>query len=182
MLLLCLKIVSLSLQLAVTAQVLEHLRLPFEFRRWRYAWRAMLVASLLMTSKRIYDFWDVVPFATIGMNMTTDLVFLYALWNLRVIFMRELGAPLLDPVAHVTIDQHSQIVAWDATATRLFGWDATDAIGRTLMQTIMCSRDWEAHRAGMARYLASGDERADCCVVPMQRWRSARMASKYPSR
>ena len=118
MLLLCLKIVSLSLQLAVTAQVLEHLRLPFEFRRWRYAWRAMLVASLLMTSKRIYDFWDVVPFATIGMNMTTDLAFLYALWNLRVIFMRELGAPLLDPVAHVTIDQHSQIVAWDATATR----------------------------------------------------------------
>jgi diguanylate cyclase (GGDEF)-like protein/PAS domain S-box-containing protein len=59
--------------------------------------------------------------------------------------------------AYVCIDQAGVISAWNQQAREVFGWSAQEAIGCRLDQLIISPHLRAAHRAGMARYLASGE-------------------------
>ncbi len=59
--------------------------------------------------------------------------------------------------AYISLDQNGIVRAWNRVAEETFGWMAAEAIGRTLDQLIMPAEMGQAHRAGMARFLASGE-------------------------
>jgi PAS domain S-box-containing protein len=59
--------------------------------------------------------------------------------------------------AVITIDGAGAITGWNPQAERIFGWTREDALGRPVDETIMPERYREAHRAGLARYLATGE-------------------------
>lgn len=58
--------------------------------------------------------------------------------------------------AYVCIDHHGVIRDWNQQAEHTFGWSREEAIGRPLDETIIPASMREAHRAGLARYLATG--------------------------
>ncbi|MEQ1655866.1 MAG: PAS domain S-box protein [Nitrospira sp.] len=58
--------------------------------------------------------------------------------------------------AIVTMDRDGMITEWNAQAELLFGWQAHEAIGRDLADTIIPADQRAAHRAGLARYLKTG--------------------------
>jgi PAS domain S-box-containing protein len=57
----------------------------------------------------------------------------------------------------VTIDADSRILAFNPAAERVFGWTEAEAVGADLAELVIPPRFHEAHRAGMARYLATGE-------------------------
>jgi PAS domain S-box-containing protein len=59
--------------------------------------------------------------------------------------------------AVVGMDEEGRITDWNRRAEVLFGWDRAEAIGRMLDATIIPERLREAHRRGLARYLATGE-------------------------
>ncbi|MDT8376794.1 MAG: PAS domain S-box protein [Mariprofundaceae bacterium] len=59
--------------------------------------------------------------------------------------------------AYVCIDTNSVITDWNPRAEKMFGWPRSDAVGKTLLETIIPERFHEAHRHGMQAYLASGN-------------------------
>ena len=61
--------------------------------------------------------------------------------------------------AVVTTGPDSVITGWSRHAETMFGWSAAEAIGKTLSQTIIPERHREAHKRGVARYMATGEER-----------------------
>ena len=61
--------------------------------------------------------------------------------------------------AVVTTDADSVITGWSAHAATMFGWTAEEALGRTLNETIIPPQHREAHRAGVQRYLRTGEPR-----------------------
>lgn len=61
--------------------------------------------------------------------------------------------------AYVSLDQNGLVTNWNRVAEETFGWSAEEAIGRPLDQLIMPTEMATAHREGMARYLASGEQR-----------------------
>ncbi|WP_270673151.1 sensor domain-containing diguanylate cyclase [Aeromonas sp. QDB01] len=58
--------------------------------------------------------------------------------------------------AYVCIDHHGVIRDWNQQAEHTFGWSHEEVIGRPLDETIIPASMREAHRAGLARYLATG--------------------------
>jgi PAS domain S-box-containing protein len=67
---------------------------------------------------------------------------------------RQIIETALDAV--VTIDQAGLVVEWSPQAERTFGWRRHEVIGRSLADTIVPERYREAHRRGLARYVATG--------------------------
>ncbi len=61
------------------------------------------------------------------------------------------------PEAFVTIDEASHIVAWNAQAEHYFGWRREEVMGRSLVDTIIPATSRAAHRAGIARFLETGE-------------------------
>jgi PAS domain S-box-containing protein len=61
--------------------------------------------------------------------------------------------------AVVTMDGAGMITGWSPQAERTFGWNKAEAIGRSLAETIIPPRYRDAHRRGLARYLATGEAR-----------------------
>ena len=61
--------------------------------------------------------------------------------------------------AVVVIDAAGLIVEWNPRAEHMFGWSAAVTVGRALDQIIIPPKFRDAHRAGMARYLATGTSR-----------------------
>lgn len=59
--------------------------------------------------------------------------------------------------AYVCMDQAGVVGDWNRQAQETFGWSAEEAIGRRLDELIVPPRLREAHRAGMKRYLGSGE-------------------------
>jgi PAS domain S-box-containing protein len=59
--------------------------------------------------------------------------------------------------AVVTTDADSVITGWSAHAETMFGWSEQEALGRTLGETIIPPQHREAHRAGVQRYLQTGE-------------------------
>lgn len=59
--------------------------------------------------------------------------------------------------AFVAIDSDSMITAWNHQAEATFGWSREEAIGRSLVETIIPQQHREAHRRGLAHFLATGE-------------------------
>jgi PAS domain S-box-containing protein len=70
-------------------------------------------------------------------------------------------AAILDSVldAIVTMDEDGRVIEFNAAAERTFGYTKAEAIGRALADLIIPLRLRDAHRAGLARYLATGEGR-----------------------
>jgi len=66
-------------------------------------------------------------------------------------------AQLLRDLADAVIvcDRDGTIVFWNDAATTLFGWTASEAVGRTL-ELIVPERLWQRHSSGYARVMESG--------------------------
>jgi PAS domain S-box-containing protein len=62
-------------------------------------------------------------------------------------------------VAFVSMDEAGMVVDWNEAATLLFGWKPQEVTGRELASFIVPERFRDAHRAGLTRYLATGEAR-----------------------
>jgi PAS domain S-box-containing protein len=61
--------------------------------------------------------------------------------------------------AIITADDEGKIIAFNASAERVFGWTSDEILGRTMDDTIIPHRMRQAHRDGMKRYLDTGTPR-----------------------
>ncbi|MGH9103325.1 MAG: putative bifunctional diguanylate cyclase/phosphodiesterase [Acidimicrobiales bacterium] len=61
--------------------------------------------------------------------------------------------------AFIGMDAGGLINAWNEQAEQIFGWPREEAIGRSVADTLVPSEYREAHEAGLARFLASGETR-----------------------
>ena len=70
-----------------------------------------------------------------------------------------LKAAILDSAldAIVTINADGRVLEWNAPAETTFGYPAAQAVGRELTELIIPAAYQEAHRRGMAHYLATGE-------------------------
>lgn len=59
--------------------------------------------------------------------------------------------------AYVCIDTNSVITDWNSRAEKMFGWSRSDAVGKTLLETIIPERFHEAHQHGMHTYLVNSN-------------------------
>jgi diguanylate cyclase (GGDEF)-like protein/PAS domain S-box-containing protein len=59
--------------------------------------------------------------------------------------------------AFIAMDVEGRIREWNRQAELIFGWTPEEAIGRPLVNTIIPPTYRDAHRDGLARYLATGD-------------------------
>lgn len=59
--------------------------------------------------------------------------------------------------AIITINAEGVVEEFSESATRIFGFTRDEAVGRTLADLIIPPQHREAHRAGIARYLETGD-------------------------
>ncbi|MEO6238652.1 MAG: PAS domain S-box protein [Vicinamibacterales bacterium] len=68
-------------------------------------------------------------------------------------------AAILDSVLDciVTMDADGMVVEFNAATVRTFGYSRAEAIGRPLADLIVPPRFRDAHRAGLARYVATGE-------------------------
>jgi diguanylate cyclase (GGDEF)-like protein/PAS domain S-box-containing protein len=59
--------------------------------------------------------------------------------------------------AVVTMDAGGAITDWNPIAQTIFGWAKSEVVGRLVSDTIIPERYRKAHRAGLSRYLATGE-------------------------
>ena len=59
--------------------------------------------------------------------------------------------------ACVTMDETGRITSWSTAAETVFGWPASEALGRSLADTIIPPQHREAHARGLARFLETGE-------------------------
>ncbi len=71
------------------------------------------------------------------------------------VYWRTILDGALDAV--VMIDARGEITEWNPQAERIFGWTRGEVIGRSLADTVVPPAFREAHRGGLARYLATGE-------------------------
>lgn len=64
---------------------------------------------------------------------------------------------MLDAV--VAIDPKGVVLAWNAAATRIFGWTREEVVGRSLDELIVPPQHRDAHHGGMRRYQETGQAR-----------------------
>jgi PAS domain S-box-containing protein len=57
----------------------------------------------------------------------------------------------------IAADEDSRVLEFNAAAERTFGWTREEMLGRTLDDTIIPPEHRDAHKVGMARYLATGE-------------------------
>lgn len=72
---------------------------------------------------------------------------------------RRVAEAVLDAAldAIIVIDGSGAVVEWNPAATELFHWTRAEAIGRSLAELIVPAELREAHRAGLAHYLDTGE-------------------------
>ncbi|WP_342359653.1 PAS domain S-box protein [Terrarubrum flagellatum] len=68
---------------------------------------------------------------------------------------RQIIETALDAV--ITLDRAGVITGWSQQAETTFGWTRAEALGRPAEQLIMPDRYRDAHKRGLARYLATGE-------------------------
>jgi PAS domain S-box-containing protein len=62
------------------------------------------------------------------------------------------------PDAVIVIDDHSKILLWNPKAEQIFGWNAEEMIGRSLVETIIPESFRDAHSMGIKRLRETGEE------------------------
>ena len=60
------------------------------------------------------------------------------------------------PDSVIVIDDNSRILLWNPKAEEIFGWSEDEALGKTLVETIIPEKYKEAHLAGIKRFQATG--------------------------
>jgi PAS domain S-box-containing protein len=58
--------------------------------------------------------------------------------------------------AFISIDTHNKIVDWNKAAEATFGWTRAEALGSSLVESIIPSEMRDSHRAGFERHLRTG--------------------------
>jgi PAS domain S-box-containing protein len=58
----------------------------------------------------------------------------------------------------ISMDAHGRILEWNPAAEHTFGYEREEAVGRMLADMIIPARLRQEHTAGLARYLATGEE------------------------
>jgi len=58
--------------------------------------------------------------------------------------------------AYISIDANSIIIDWNPSAEKIFGWSRAEAVGLSLIETIVPERFHQAHQHGMNIYLKDG--------------------------
>jgi PAS domain S-box-containing protein len=153
---------GLLLQGLLAWLTLHEYRWPYGTRTWRQGCACFFVAALIIMARHMVVLlslqFDLVAPETRGtvelwLPLGTNGLLVLGAWRLTTVFHHRLTRRPF-PVGEVTIDSHSVILAWDQGMERLMGWTATEALGQTLMQTMMPPQSWEAHRAAMARLCA----------------------------
>jgi PAS domain S-box-containing protein len=61
--------------------------------------------------------------------------------------------------AFIGMGESGLVTYWNAAAERMFGLSRAEALGRSLAETVVPPRHREAHRDGLARFLATGERR-----------------------
>lgn len=59
--------------------------------------------------------------------------------------------------AFISIDTRGRVTAWNAEAERTFGWSRAEALGESMAEMIVPPQHREAHRRGIAHFLATGE-------------------------
>src|SRR2546425_8219637 len=59
--------------------------------------------------------------------------------------------------ACVTMDETGRLTSWSAAAEAVFGWPSSEAIGRSLAETIIPRQHRAGHARGLARFLETGE-------------------------
>lgn len=59
--------------------------------------------------------------------------------------------------AFISIDERGTVVEWNQAAERILGWGREDALGRSLAEMVIPERFRQAHHAGIARFLETGE-------------------------
>lgn len=142
--------------------LLCELRGPYAIDRWQRTLTLLFGAVACLAVQRTlalgYVWGDLNSEAVFGLSALLGLFGTIGLClgfrSMAIMFHGSLR-PLPPPHAIIDIDAFSVIMAWDRTAEEFFGFAATEALGKTLMETIIPPRYWEAHRAAMARLLAT---------------------------
>jgi len=68
---------------------------------------------------------------------------------------REILVHALDAI--VTVDENSLIKSWNPQAERVFGWSRAEAVGMSLLDTIIPASEHAGHRAGLRQFLTTGE-------------------------
>ena len=86
----------------------------------------------------------------------------------------EASAAVLDSVLDciITMDADGRVIEFNAAAERTFGYTKADAIGRALTDLIIPPPLRDAHAAGLARYLATGEGQLIGKLIKMTAMRS----------
>jgi len=61
--------------------------------------------------------------------------------------------------AFIALDESGCITEWNAQAGALFGWPRDEAVGRDLADLLIPAVRREAHRRGIERFVATGEQR-----------------------
>lgn len=80
----------------------------------------------------------------------------------RPTFSEALLTSILDAAldAVITIDAEGAVLTWSAQAERMFGWAASEVVGRILATTIIPECYRQRHERGLARMRAGGSRRS----------------------
>ena len=61
------------------------------------------------------------------------------------------------PDAFISMDSNGNIIDWNPAAESIFGWKQNEIIGKKLAETIIPVQHREAHKRGLAHFLATGE-------------------------
>ena len=133
---------------------------------WFGGFRPGLVTTMLCAIAGAYYWFP--PTHGLRGKQSADLIALAVFVGIGVLFSalnealhrrrRQMDALLdhsLDAV--IVADREGRIVTWNPKAEQLFGWSRDEVLGQSLADTIVPPSLREAHRRGIAHYLATGE-------------------------
>jgi len=136
------------------------------FAAWFGGFRPGLVTTMLCAIAGAY-YWFPPTHSLLG-KQSADFIALAVFVGVGVLFSalnealhrrrRQMDALLdhsLDAV--IVADREGRIVTWNPKAEQLFGWSRDEVLGQSLADTIVPPSLREAHRRGIAHYLATGE-------------------------
>jgi diguanylate cyclase (GGDEF)-like protein/PAS domain S-box-containing protein len=81
--------------------------------------------------------------------------------------------------AMITMDESGRVLEWNPAAERIFGYSREEAVGGELAELIMPPSLRPQHRAGLARYLATGESTLLGCRIEVTAMRADR--TEFPA-